>query len=394
MKISKRLDTITPKGDDGWGVFYAAMALKAKGVPLLNLTIGEHDIGTDPSILRAMYDAACDGQTGYPAIPGIDELRVAVAERTQRLTGVPTGPENVLITPGGQAALFAALMMACDPGQNTLFLDPFYVTYPGTIRGASSHPIAVQTRAEDGFQPRASDIAARIPAEGASALLLNSPNNPTGAVYTRQTLKEVAELCRDHNMWMISDEVYDSQVWSGPHLSPRALPGHAEHCIVVGSMSKSHAMTGSRLGWAIGPTEAIEAMHNLSIHTTYGVPGYIQHAALFALRQGPEAEAKVAAPFKRRRDLARKIVATQDVLTAIPADGAMYLMLDIRKTGLEAEEFCLKLLYDHHIATLPGDSFGQAARGHIRIALTLPDEQLAQALEKVMQFAASLCVEA
>lgn len=389
MRISKRLETLTPQGDDGWGVYYKAMAMKAAGVPILNLTIGEHDTRTDPAILDAMHASARGGHTGYAAVPGIAALRRAVADRTQRMTGVPTGPENVLITPGGQSALFAAHMLACNPGDTALYLDPYYVTYPGTLRAAGTHAVAIATRPEDGFQPRASDIAPH--AKAATSLLINSPNNPTGTVYSAETLADVADLCRTADLWLISDEVYDAQVWTGPHLSPRALPDMQDRCLVVGSLSKSHAMTGSRLGWLIGPADAIAAASNLATHTTYGVPGFIQDAGVFALAQGPVFEREIAAPFRRRRDMVMAMLDPNGPIRAVPSDGAMYTMLDIRATGLGATAFCLQALEQRHIATLPGDSFGQAAAGHIRIALTLPDPQLRTALASLLDFATGLC---
>ncbi len=388
MKISKRLQTLTPKGDDGWGVYYKAMQMIDDGVELLNMTIGEHDIGTDPVILEEMHRAALGGHTGYAAVPGIESLRRAVAERTQRMTGVETGPENVLITPGGQAGLFAAHMLVCDPGDKALFIDPYYVTYPGTIRAAGAQQVAVKARPETGFQPDSADIDAA--AEGAVSLLINTPNNPTGAVYSRKTLDGIAQVCKARDMWVISDEVYDSQVWTGSHLSPRALPAMAERSLVVGSLSKSHAMTGSRLGWIIGPKDAIEAAANLSTHTTYGVPGYIQDAGLFGLSLGPDYEARIAAPFRRRRDLVCGLVAQQSFISSIPSDGAMYVMLDIRPTGLSATKFCLKLLEEAHVATLPADSFGTAAAGHIRLAMTLPDDQLVRAVSRLLEFATAV----
>ena len=155
-------------------------------------------------------------------------------------------------------------------------------------------------------------------------------------------------------MWLISDEVYDTQVWEGAHLSPRALDGMAEHTLVVGSMSKSHAMTGSRCGWIVGPVDAIEHLTNLATHTTYGVPGYIQDAALFALNQGTGFETEIAAPFQRRRLLAQDILARQNAVSLVPAQGAMYLMLDVRSTGMSGEDFAYALLEKHHIAVMPG----------------------------------------
>ena len=390
MNVSHRLSGLTGGGSDGWDVFYKARAMKAAGAPVVELTIGEHDIRTNPAILDEMHRAACAGHTGYAAVPGTPDLRRSVAARVQARTGVPTGPQNVVITPGGQSALFAAHMAALDPGDRALYLDPYYATYPGTIRGAGGVAVSVPTQSEADFQPTRGALNAALGDKSAKSLLINTPNNPTGVVYGPETLGVIADFTRANGMWLISDEVYDTQVWDGDHLSPRALPGMAKRTLVVGSMSKSHAMTGSRVGWLVGPEEIIAHLINLSTHTTYGVPGFLQDAALWALRQGDGFETNIAAPFKRRRDQTLAQIATQDVVRALPSGGAMYLMLDIRATGLSGDQFADALLDTHHIATMPGESFGASAAGHLRLALTVDDAALGDAVTTLLRFAAEL----
>ena len=391
MKLSSRITQITPGGADGWELYRKAKQMKAEGQPVVQLTLGEHDIRTDPLILQALHDAAKGGHTGYPSIPGIPALRSKIAARIADRTGVPTTAENIQITAGGQAGLFMTHHAACDQGDVALFIDPYYATYPGTIRSIGAVPRAVTARAEDGFQPRPSAIAAAT--EGAKSLLINSPNNPTGVIYTRETLDGIARVCQDHDLWLISDEVYDTQVWDGHHLSPRALPGMADRTLVVGSMSKSHAMTGSRLGWICGPEGAISQLTDLTTNTNYGIPGYIQDAALFALNLGPAFEAQIAAPFQRRRAITQQILAGQNLIGAAPMDGAMYVMLDIRPTGLAGEEFAERLLDQHLIAVMPGGSFGQATVGHVRVAMTVADDQYAAALARILSFAQELAAQ-
>ncbi|WP_371059604.1 pyridoxal phosphate-dependent aminotransferase [Rhodosalinus sp. 5P4] len=391
MELSRRIRTLNEGGSDGWELFYRARALKAAGQPVTELTVGEHDVPTHPEILAAMQSAAAAGHTGYAMVPGVDALRDAVAERVAARTGVPTGRENVLITPGGQAGLFAAHMALCDPGDRALYLDPYYATYPGTIRAAGAEAVRVETRAEDGFQPQAEAVAEK--AAGARSILVNTPNNPTGAVYRRETLEGLARVAEAHDLWVVSDEVYDTQVWEGAHVSPCALPGMAARTLVVGSMSKSHAMTGSRLGWIVGPEEAVARLIDLATVTTYGVPGYIQDAGIFALSR-PDLEEAVAAPFRRRRALARDILARQQAVGLVPAEGAMYVMLDIRRTGLSGIAFADGLLDAHRIAVMPGESFGRAAAGHVRVAMTVPDDAFTEALETICAFAAARAAEA
>ncbi|MFD1194287.1 pyridoxal phosphate-dependent aminotransferase [Seohaeicola saemankumensis] len=395
MQLSHRITHLLGDGDDGWGVFYRARAMKAAGRDVVELTIGEHDIRTDPVILEAMHAAARAGHTGYASIPGIPALRDAVAARVQAQSGVPTTRANVQIMPGGQAALFAAHHATGDPGDSALYVEPAYVTYPGVLRALGLVPCPVAADPEDGFQPRAADLAAAVrAAHRPRSLLINSPNNPTGGVYDAATLDGIARVVRDHDLWLISDEVYDTQVWEGAHLSPRALPGMAERTLVIGSMSKSHAMTGSRVGWVVGPEAAVARLADLATHTTYGVPGFVQEAALFALAQGDALEVQVAAPFLRRRALALDLLARQNIVRVQPPQGAMYLMLDIRATGMTGEDFALALLETHGIAVMPGESFGAAAAGHLRVAMTVADEVFVGALARLLEFAAEQAARA
>jgi len=388
MELSERIKNINGGGSDGWDVFNRARQMIADGIPVVELTIGEHDIRTSPAILEAMNKAAMGGHTGYATVPGTHALRETVAARIQARTGVPTTKDNILITPGGQAALFAAHTAVCDAGDVALYIDPYYATYPGTIRGVGAIPRVVGTSPDTAFQPTAA--ALNDAAKGAKSLLVNTPNNPTGVVYSTETLQAIAETCIANDLWLISDEVYDTQVWEGTHVSPRSLPDMAERTLVVGSMSKSHAMTGSRVGWICGPEAAIAEMINLATNTTYGVPGYIQDGADFALNQGDAVEEEVAAPFRRRRDLSMQVLAGQNVVRAVPAQGAMYIMLDIRATGMDGETFAYALLDAEHVAVMPGESFGKAAAGHVRVAMTIDDTLYLDALTRLIGFATKL----
>ncbi|MFP7673227.1 pyridoxal phosphate-dependent aminotransferase [Marivita sp. S0852] len=387
-KLSQRITGLNGGGSDGWDVFYRARAMVEAGEDVVELTIGEHDIRTDPAILNAMYDSAVGGHTGYASVPGVGALRDEIAARITAQSGVPTERKNVMVTPGGQAALFSAHMAVCGSGDPAAFIDPYYATYPGVVRSVGAIPRPVPTRSRFGFLPQKD--ALQTACRGAASLMINTPNNPTGAVYPKATLEEIAAVVEAEDMWLISDEVYDTQVWEGTHLSPRALPGMQDRTLVVGSMSKSHAMTGSRIGWIVGPEDAITALIDLATNTTYGVPGYIQDAALFALRAGAEIEDRVAAPFLRRRNMARQILQDQTIVRSIPAQGAMYVMLDVRETGLSGEAFANALLDSHRIAVMPGESFGQSAEGHIRVAMTVADDRFETALRTICTFAAGL----
>jgi arginine:pyruvate transaminase len=388
MGLSRRITGLTGGGSDGWDVYYKAKAMSEAGIDVTHLTIGEHDIRTDRSILDAMHAATLAGHTGYSMFNGNLNLREIIAKRVTEHTGMTTTPDNVLVVPGGQAGLFATHAATCDEGDRALFIDPYYATYPGTIRGVGAEAVPVAAHPERVFQPDPADIAAV--ADGAKSLLINSPNNPTGVIYSEETLTGIARVMKDHDMWLISDEVYDTQVWNGPHISPRTLPDMADRTLVIGSLSKSHAMTGSRIGWIIGPEEAIYHIGNLATHTTYGVAGFVQEAAVYALGKGDEFEARIAEPFLRRRDIVMEMIEGMNALRAIPADGGMYVMLDLRATGLSGEDFANRLLDDYHVAVMPGESFGQSASGHVRVALTVDDEKLVGAIGSIIELVTEL----
>jgi len=393
IELSQRIRTVIGGTDDGWSLYYRARAMKAAGEPVVMLTIGDHDIKTDTSILDAMKASMDAGNLGYSSVMGSDALRDAIARRVSARTTIGAARENIIVTPGGQAALFASLMAVLDPGQSCIVLDPFYATFAQTVRAAAGRAILVETPADQGFQP---DIAAIEQAlePDTRAILINSPNNPTGAVYSADRLEALADLCLRRGLWLISDELYDCQVHDGAHLSPRDLPGMAEQCLTVGSLSKSHAMTGSRLGWVVGPAGAVVRLGELATTTTYGIPGFIQDAGLFALTQADAVETAIAARYRRRARAALEAIGNQPGanrgVRAVPPQGGMYLMLDIRETGLTGDEFAARLLDAERIAVMPGESFGNAAAGHLRIALTLPEAELRDALGRIAVFASGL----
>ena len=385
MRPSNRIAAITGQGSDGWEIFILARAMIEAGRDVIELTVGQHDISTDPAILEAMYASAQAGNTGYADLPGSNVLRDQVARHVQASTGVPSSRDNVLITPGAQFALFAGLMATLDPGNRALYIDPYYATYPGTIRAAGGVDVAVPAHAANNFQPAVADLERE--AGQARALLINSPNNPTGVVYSEQTMHAIADLCLRHDLWLLSDEVYEAQIWRGAHLSPRALDGMAERTLVISSMSKSYAMTGSRVGWLVGPPDLIAQAIDLATHTTYGVSGFLQDAALFALRQDPAFVRRLAAPFERRLAIANDLLARQNTIRAVPAAATMYVMLDIRATGMSGTAFAHALLDQRSVAVMPGESFGQEAAGHIRVAMTVEDARFAHAFAAILDFA-------
>ena len=389
MRLSNRINGIVEGGSDGWEVHYRALEMRTAGRRVTMLTVGDHDVATPAPIADALIASLRGGNTGYPPVKGSGPLREAIAARISGRGGVPTAADEIVVTAGGQAALFAAMMTTLDAGDACVIVDPYYATFDMTVRAAGATPIRVAARAEDGFQADAAAVEAAL-TPATRAMLINSPNNPTGAVYTGRTLERLAELALRRDLWVISDEVYEGQVHAAQHLSIRALPGMAERTLVIGSMSKSHAMTGWRLGWVAGPAGAVARIGDLATTTTYGVPGFIQDAARFALTEGAAEEAEIAARYRRRCELALARLVGRPGIRVHRPGGGMYVMVDIRETGLSGIAFAGRLLDEAAIAVMPGESFGRAAAGHVRVALTVPDAALGTALDRIAEAARTL----
>jgi arginine:pyruvate transaminase len=352
------------------------------------LSVGDHDFATPQQTVEACVAALREGHHHYTQLPGMPALRAAMARISSRSTGAPASADEVIATPGGQAALFAAAQGTLDPGDHAIMIGPHYATYPGTFRAAGASFSVVDALAEDGFEPRAEAIAGAI-RPSTRAILINTPNNPTGAVYSRRTIEAIADLCRRHDLWLISDEVY----WTlggedRPHLSPRALPGMAERTLVVNSMSKSHGMTGWRIGWLTGPADFIRTLISLNLVSTYGLNDFVSRGAIAAL-DNDHGIAEIAARYAGRRAVFLDAMRGVNQLPVRGSQGGMYVMLDVAALDANSEAFAWKLLEREQMSVMPGSSFGDAAEGHIRISLCQPEDVLVEAAARLRRFAGS-----
>lgn len=390
-KPSSRISGITPSGKDGWEVHFAAWQRLEAGEDIIMLSVGDHDFHTPTETVEAGIAALRAGHHHYTQLPGIPALREAMARISTRCTGIETSPEQVIATPGGQASLYAAVQGVLDPGDHAIVVAPYYATYPGTFRAAGADFTVVETRATDGFQPDAKAIEAAM-RPNTRAMLINTPNNPTGAVYTRESLEGVADICRRHDLWLLSDEVYWT-LGDSEHLSPRALPGMDERTLVINSMSKSHGMTGWRLGWLTGPQELITLLVSLNLVTTYGLTDFVSRAAIEALNNDYGVE-QIAKLYAGRRRLFLDAVRGMNNVTVRGSEGGMYAMLDISAVDPDDEKFAWAFLDRENVGVMPGSSFGDAAAGHIRISLCQPEPILLEAAERLRRFVSTYRREA
>jgi arginine:pyruvate transaminase len=383
---SKRLEGIIPSGKDGWEVHFAAWTRKEAGEPIIILSVGDHDFDTPGETVEACVAALRSGHHHYTQLPGVPRLREAMARASTRCTGVETSAAEVLVTPGGQLALYAAVQGTLDRGDHAVVVAPYYATYPGTFRAAEADFTVVEAEAADGFQPRAEAIEAALK-PNTRAILINTPNNPTGAVYSRESLEAIAELCVRHDLWLLSDEVYWT-LGGGHHISPRALPGMAERTLVINSMSKSHGMTGWRMGWLTGPESMIALLVSLNLVTTYGLTGFIQQAAAEALENDYGVQ-QIADTYNGRRKVFLDAIRGLNDITVRGSEGGMYVMLDVSAIERDDEKFAWAFLDAEKVGVMPGSSFGDAAAGHIRVSLCQPDDVLLEAATRLRRFASS-----
>ncbi|WP_236236031.1 pyridoxal phosphate-dependent aminotransferase [Pseudomonas faucium] len=382
MRFSSLTQRIAGDGAAAWEIHYRALAMLEQGRDVLLLSVGDPDFDTPAPIVQAAVDSLQAGHTHYADVRGKRSLREAIARRHQQRSGQAVTADQVTVLAGAQCALFCVAQCVLEPGDEVIVAEPMYVTYEAVFGACGAKVVPVPVRSEHGFRVQAEDVAARITPR-TRALALNSPHNPSGASLPRSTWEALAELCIAHDLWLISDEVYSELLFDGEHISPASLPGMAERTATLNSLSKSHAMTGWRVGWVVGSPALAGHLENLALCMLYGSPDFIQDAAVAALEQPlPELEAMREA-YRQRRDLVCASLADCPGVRALKPDGGMFVMVDIRETGLSAQDFCNRLLDLHGVSVLAGEAFGPSAAGHIRLGLVLAAAPLREACRRI-----------
>lgn len=392
MRFSDLTQRIAGDGAAAWDIHYRAIALQEQGHDILLLSVGDPDFDTPAPIVQAAIDSLLTGNTHYAEVRGKRALRESIARRHQQRSGQQVYADHVVVLSGAQCALFSVVQCVLNPGDEVIVAEPMYVTYEAVFGACGAVVIPVPVRSENGFRVLPEDVAARITPR-TRALALNSPHNPSGASLSRPTWEALAELCIAHDLWLISDEVYSELLFEGEHISPASLPGMAQRTATLNSLSKSHAMTGWRVGWVVAPQALAGHLENLALCMLYGSPDFIQDAAVVALEaELPELEAMRQA-YRQRRDLVCESLSACPGLRALRPDGGMFVMVDIRETGLSAQAFADRLLDRHGVSVLAGEAFGPSAAGHIRLGLVLGAAQLRDACQRIARCAHELMEE-
>ncbi|MCS6881973.1 MAG: aminotransferase class I/II-fold pyridoxal phosphate-dependent enzyme [Oscillochloridaceae bacterium] len=378
QRIARRIRAVPPSGIRRFFDIAASMP------DVISLGVGEPDAMT-PADIRAAGQRSIDQTTAYTSNSGLLELRVALAAHLNRLYGADYDPEDeLLMTVGASEAMLIAALAVLDPDDEVLVPEPCFVAYPAAVLFADAKPVYVPTYVEEGFQVGGAALEAAI-TRRTKAILIGYPNNPTGAVLSRERMLEVAAVAERHDLLVISDEIYDRLVYGVEHTCFAALPGMRERTILIGGFSKAYAMTGWRLGWLAAPAEIAAAARKVHQYAIMSAPTMSQYAGLAALRFGEESVRAMREEYDRRR---RVVVGglRQIGLPTFEPQGAFYAFPYIGHLGMSSEEFCERLLTEERVAVIPGDAFGPSGAGHARVCYATALDKIEAALERIERF--------
>ena len=386
IRFAERMDHIGTEG--AFEVLAKARRLEAQGRDIVHLEIGEPDFATPDNIVEAAVGALQSGYTHYTPAGGIMEARQAVAGFVQRRLGVDVDPAEVVLVPGSKNVLLFTLLACIEPGDEVIYPDPGYPVYASLINFIRAVPVPIRLREERQFRIDLDELGALITPR-TRLLIVNTPQNPTGGVLTKEDVERIAELANQHDLLVIADEIYSQLVYDGfQHVSLLSQPGMKERTVLMDGMSKAYAMCGWRLGYGVSPRELAAKMETLMINSSSCAAAFTQMATIEAL-ESPESERAVAAmvdKFRARRDL---LVDGLNRITGVRCarpDGAFYAFPNIEGTGLKENEMADRLLDEAGVAVLPGTAFGAAGEGYIRLAYTQGEQDLNKALERIEDF--------
>ena len=386
IKFAERMDHIGTEG--AFEVLAKARKLESQGRDIVHLEIGEPDFATPDNIVEAAVSALQSGYTHYTPAGGIMEARQAVAGFVHRRLGVEVDPAEVVLVPGSKNVLLFTLLACVEPDDEVIYPDPGYPVYASLINFIRATPVPIRLREERQFRMDLDELAALVTPR-TRLLIVNTPQNPTGGVLTKEDVEFIARLANQHDLLVIADEIYSQLVYDGfQHVSLLGQPGMKERTVLMDGMSKAYAMCGWRLGYGVSPRELAARMETLMINSSSCAAAFTQMATIEAL-ESPESERAVHAmveKFRARRDL------LVDGLNRIPGfrcarpDGAFYAFPNIEGTGLPEKEMADRLLDEAGVAVLPGTAFGPAGKGYIRLAYTQAEPDLNRALERIEDF--------
>ena len=370
-------------GADPWEVHDLAVARAAAGDDVTLLSIGqEADRRTPDVVVEAAVDALRAGHHHYTEIRGQAPLREAVARYHERLTGSAASADEVTVFAGAQNALFSCAQALLEPGDEVVLIAPWYTTYPSTFATSGARVVPLETRAEDGHRLDVRELEPRL-TPATRVVVLNVPSNPIGHCPDAASIAEIVRLCVERRLWLVLDTVYLDVVEAAGVALPHALPGAQDILVTVGSLSKSHRMSGWRIGWTVSPTALAAHFDALSMCMHYGLPPFVQAAATVALERAAETPRVVADALATRRRIALAALGDVSPARLVDSGRGFFVLLDVAPLGLDARAFALDLLARHDVSVLPCGGFGPGGRTLVRIGLCVDGERLRRACEAI-----------
>ena len=349
---------------------------------IINLSIGDPDIKTPQVVIDKAFADASAGHTKYTDPRGYRELRDEIRSYYQAEYGVSLRDEEVFITASGLAAMYLALLVLLDPGDEVIIPDPYFSYYLDQVESAGGKAVFLPTYAHENFAINMERLEG-LCGPRTKAILINSPNNPTGVCLTRENLQELADFCQRKDLLVVADDIYTNYCYQTPFVPIRSIPGMEERTVTVNSFSKNYIMTGFRIGNLIAPPPIIAAVQQINEYIIYSAPSVSQRAALWALRERKTIEPPIFNCFRERMEYAvGRINALRNMSVPAP-EGSFYLFPSIRETGLSSAEVTRRILEEVHVLVLPGDNFGACGEGHLRIACTVENSVMGEAFDRL-----------
>jgi arginine:pyruvate transaminase len=384
-RFADRVARISARPGGGWAIHYEAVERAARGEDVILASIGDHEFPTPAPIVEAAVAALRAGRHHYTPAAGIPELRRAIADFYRRSQQIDVDPAQIVVVPGAQGGLYSILQCLVQTGDEVLVPEPMYVTYPETIQATGAAPVPVPLDPARDFALDPIEVERRI-GPHTRALLVNTPHNPTGTVIPRPVMDALVRLCREHGLWLVSDEVYAGMVYGGGHVSALSGLGEWDRICVVESLSKGCAMTGWRIGWTVTPPDLANHLVDLMNVVTYGLPPFVQDAAVEAMRHIERLEEDIAELYRRRAERVCERLAGVPALRVHRPRAGMFVILEPVGFPGDGAAFARALLDEAGVATLPGESFGEAARHLVRLSLTPTDDRLDEACTRILRW--------
>jgi len=384
--LASRLNVLS--GEGALTVYARAKELEGQGRSIIHLELGEPDFHAAEPVVAAAEKALRDGKDHYCPMAGLPALKDEIAAYLHRTRNLNVSPENVVVAPGCKTSLFMALMVIVEPGDEVLWPDPGFPGYPSITRGFGGVPVPFGLAEKNRLQPDPDEIAAKITPR-TKAILLNSPCNPTGTVYSDEVQRQIAELAVRHDLYVLSDEIYARIIYGQRYISMLSYPGMAERALIIDGFSKSFAMTGWRLGYTIAPPALVPHLVMLAVNSYTCVAEFTQYAAIEALRDSTGATPRMVAEFQKRRSQLIGDLNRIPGFRCIPPEGAFYAWVNIEDTGMSAEEVCRIMLEEAGVAAIAGAAFGDVGRNFVRFSFASSTATLKEAVARIRKASAA-----